>query len=138
MDKIHLITLVVKQKVDGLYEHTITPGGKMGDHYSQSSGGYVAGALNTIDAIRFYVPHVACIVVTPWDGDAGTCEISFSISTPTGNLLKSKGLFLAPEDFYEQEWDDRYDFFKIVPESEIASHLDSIQALVQHWNDHLD
>ena len=129
---------MVTQEHNGLYKHMFTPGEDGAMYPSAASGGYVSGVWNTIDAIRAYDPHVAAVVVTPWDDDAEKYEVCLSVSCSTISLLKAKGLTFALEGFWEQKWDDRYNFFKIVPESEIASRLDAIQALVQHWNDHLD
>jgi len=138
MNKINLITLLVKARGNCLYHHYMTPGGKMGDYHSEASGGYVSGVHNAVDAIRTFAPHVAAVVVTPWDDDDGKYEVSLSVSIPTINLLKSKGLTFALEGFWEQKWDGRREFSCVIPESEIASRLDAIQALVQRWNEHLD
>ena len=137
MDKIHLITLVVKPKGNCLYQHHMSPGEDGAIYTSAASGGYVSGVYNVIDAIRVYDPHVVAAVVTPWDDDDGRYEICFSVSCSTVDLLKSKGLSLAPEGFWEREYDGEYGFFKIVSESEIVLCLDAIQALVQHWNEQL-
>jgi len=137
MSKINLITLVVKPKGNCLYQHHMSPGEDGAIYTSAASGGYVSGVYNVIDAIRVYDPHVVAAVVTPWDDDDGRYEICFSVSKPTASLLKLKELALAPEGFWKQEWRDEWEFLEIVPESEIASRLDGIQALVKHWNEQL-
>ena len=138
MDKIKLIALVVSKKHEGFYKHTFTPGEDGAIYPSAASGGYVSGVWNTVDAIRAYDPHVAAVVVTPWDDDAGKYEVCLSVSCSTIILLKAKGLTFALEGFWEQKRDSRHEFSCVIPESEIASRLDVIQARVQHWNDHLD
>ena len=128
---------MVTQEHSGLYKHMFAPGEDGAIYPSAASGGYVSGVWNTIDAIRAYDPHVVPLVVTPWDNDANTYEVCLSVSCSTVDLLKSKGLSLAPEGFWEREYDGEYGFFKIVSESEIVLCLDAIQALVQHWNEQL-
>jgi len=135
MSKINLITVVVREKGNGVYEHSIAPGDALGIHRAEGAGAYLSAVWEMLAAVRAYNPHIAFIEVSPWcDGDY---HIVFNISAQTAALIKAAGLGATEEEFFKREWPNGYDFSRIVPESEVNARLELLQALVNYWNEHL-
>ena len=73
MNKVNLITLVIKKAGDS-YEHHMMPGDTRITCTSAASSGYVSGVVHSVKAIRPFAP-IALAMVTPWDDNAGTYEV---------------------------------------------------------------
>jgi len=125
MNKVNLITLVIKRASDG-YEHHMMPGDARITCTSAASSGYVSGVLHVIKAIRPFAP-IALAMVTPWDDNAGTYEVcvivpSVAIGQDFESVLRQKG-------FWVQKWPGECEFSKIIHESEIPSVLESLESI---------
>ena len=126
MDKVKLITLVIKKASDGIYEHHMMPGNARITCTSAASSGYISGVLHVIKAIRRF-ETIALAMVTPWDDDAGTYEVcvivpSVAIGQDFESVLRQKG-------FWVQKWPGECEFSKIIHESEIPSVLESLESI---------
>ena len=132
---INLITVTIREKENSIYEHSIMPGDAFGIHRAEGVGAYLSAVWEMICAVRSFNPYVAFVEVSPWvDGDYHIC---FNISPETAALIKAAGLDATEEEFFKREWPNGYDFSRIVPESEIEVRLETLQALVDYWNEHL-
>jgi len=120
MNKVNLITLIIKKAGDGIYEHHMMPGDARITCTSAASSGYVSGVLHVVKAIRPFAP-IALAMVTPWDDDAGTYEVCISIPTTIRPDFES---LLHQKGFWCQKWHGECEFSKIIHESEIPSVLE--------------
>jgi len=125
MDKVNLITLVIKKAGDS-YEHHIMPGDARITCTSAASSGYVSGVLHVIKAIRRF-ETIALAMVTPWDDDAGTYEVCVIVPSVAVGQFESA---LCRKGFWVQKWPGECEFSKIIHESEIPSVLESLQGAV--------
>jgi len=126
MDKVKLITLVIKKAGDGIYEHHMMPNNRRITCTSAASSGYVSGVVHSVKAIRPFAP-IALAMVTPWDDNAGTYEVcvivpSVAIGQDFESVLRQKG-------FWVQKWPGECEFSKIIHESEIPSVLESFESI---------
>ena len=125
MDKVNLITLVIKKAGDS-YEHHMMPGDARITCTSAASSGYVSGVIHSVKAIRPFAP-IALAMVTPWDDNAGTYEVcvivpSVAIGQDFESVLRQKG-------FWVQKWPGECEFSKIIHESEIPFVLESFESI---------
>jgi len=125
MDKVNLITLVIRKKSDGIYEHHMMPGNARIACTSAASSGYVSGLLHSVKAIRPFAP-IALAMVTPWDDDAGTYEVCISIPSVAVGQFESE---LCQKGFWVQKRFGECEFSKIIHESEIPSVLESFESI---------
>ena len=135
MSKINLITVVVREKESGTYEHSIAPGDALGIHRVTGTGAYLSAVWGMLAAVRVFNPHVAFVEVTPWYD--GGYQIILNLSPETAALIKAAGLDATEDEFFAREWPSGYDFTRIVAESEVDARLETLQALVDYWNEHL-
>jgi len=129
MDKVKLITLVIKKVEDGIYEHHMMPGDSRTSCTSAASSGYMSGTLSTLRAIKPFANIVAA-VIAPWDQEARTYEVCVSASSPTVDLLGSDfETFMQQKGFWSQKWPGECEFSKIIHESEIPFVLESLESM---------
>ena len=125
MDKVKLITLVVKKAGDGIYDHHMMPGDRRITCTSAASSGYISGVLHVIKAIRRF-ETIALAMVTPWDDDAGTYEVCVIVPFVAVGQFESS---LCQKGFWCQKWPGECEFSKIIHESEIPSVLESFESI---------
>ena len=125
MNKVNLITLVIKKAGDGIYEHRMMPGDARITCTSAASSGYVSGVLHVDKAIRPFAP-IALAMVTPWDDNAGTYEVCVIVPSVAVGQFESA---LCQKGFWVQKWPGECEFSKIIHESEISSVLESFESI---------
>jgi hypothetical protein len=125
MDKVKLITLVIKKAGDGIYEHHMMPGDRRITCTSAASSGYISGVLHVIKAIRQF-ETIALAMVTPWDDDAGTYEVCVIVLSVAVGQFESA---LCQKGFWVQKRPGECEFSKIIHESEIPSVLESFESI---------
>jgi hypothetical protein len=135
MDKIKLITLVIRKKDDGIYEHLMMPSGTRTQCTSAASSGYMSGALSILRAIK-PLANIVAAIVTPWDDDAGTYEVCVSASYSAFALLGQDFLAqMRQNGFLCQKWPEEYEFWKIIQESEISLVLGNLKSEISRFNE---
>jgi len=135
MNKVNLITLIIKKAGDGIYEHHMMPGDRRITCTSAASSGYLSGVSNVVRAIRAF-EHIGLVTVTPWDDDAGTYEVCISASSPTVALLGQDFLAqMRQNGFLCQKWLGEYEFWKIINESEISLVLENLKSEIGRFNE---
>ena len=124
MNKVNLITLVIKKAGDS-YEHHMMPSNRRITCTSAASSGYVSGVVHSVKAIRPFAP-IALAMVTPWDDDAGTYEVCVIVPSVAVGQFESA---LCQKGFGVQKRPGECEFSKIIHESEIPSVLESFESI---------
>ena len=129
MDKVNLITLVVRKKKNGIYEHHMMPGDARITCASAASSGYISGVLHVVRGIESFAPIVLA-TITPWDDKVGTYEVCVIAFSSTVALLGPEfETFMLKNAFWCKKWPGSYEFSKIIEESEISSVLESLESI---------